>query len=275
MDRKVRLQVRLDHQVQFGDHVAIRGSTKELGSWKTNVPLSWTKNGWVCLLEFKGTDHIEFKFITVKKDSTMVWEAGQNRVLKLPVAGHFTTVATWDATQTNLELHPLDEQLQLQVQGEEGKPYDGATSSVSETAEASPFVGQWQGKPVSFMRSNDHRTHETQMKWDTSGLHGLPLKFVQADQNARNWWRKVLQFIIFLSLGAFFRNQCLSFLISVLTLSLIFTLKLDIVRDIIAGGLQGEERLEALLYSAIYLKVLFYLFHSIIHALLLPSSGPF
>lgn len=219
MDRKVRLQVRLDHQVQFGDHVAIRGSTKELGSWKTNVPLSWTKNGWVCLLEFKGTDHIEFKFITVKKDSTMVWEAGQNRVLKLPVAGHFTTVATWDATQTNLELHPLDEQLQLQVQGEEGKPYDGATSSVSETAEASPFVGQWQGKPVSFMRSNDHRTHETQMKWDTSGLHGLPLKFVQADQNARNWWRK-----------------------------------LDIVRDIIAGGLQGEDRLEALLYSAIYLK---------------------
>ncbi|BAT90181.1 hypothetical protein VIGAN_06137300, partial [Vigna angularis var. angularis] len=29
---------------------------------------------------------------------------------------------------------------------------------------------------------------------------------------------------------------------------------LDIVRDIIAEGLQGEDRLEALLYSAIYLK---------------------
>ncbi|BAU01538.1 hypothetical protein VIGAN_11079200, partial [Vigna angularis var. angularis] len=32
--------------------------------------------------------------------------------------------------------------------------------------------------------------HETQRKWDTSGLHGLPLKFVQVDQNSRNWWRK-------------------------------------------------------------------------------------
>lgn len=29
------------------------------------------------------------------------------------------------------------------------------------------------------------------------------------------------------------------------------------MRDIIAGSLQGEDRLEALLYSAIYLKVLF------------------
>ncbi|XP_014513502.1 phosphoglucan, water dikinase, chloroplastic [Vigna radiata var. radiata] len=217
MDRKVRLQVRLDHQVQFGDHVVIRGSAKELGSWNKNVPLNWTENGWVCHLEFKGTDHIQFKFVIVKKDSTLVWEAGENRDLKLPVAGNFATVATWDATKKNLELHPLDEQPQLQE--ETGNAYDAATSSVSEEAEPSPFVGQWQGKPISFMRSNEHRTHETQRKWDTSGLHGLPLKLVQADQNARNWWRK-----------------------------------LDIVRDIIAEGLQGEDRLEALLYSAIYLK---------------------
>ncbi|XP_027934248.1 phosphoglucan, water dikinase, chloroplastic [Vigna unguiculata] len=217
MDRKVRLQVRLDHQVQFGDHVVVRGSAKELGSWNKNVPLNWTENGWVCNLEFRGTDHIEFKFVTVKKDSTLVWEGGENRVLKLPVAGNFTTVATWDATQQNLELQPCDDQPQLQE--EVGNAYDAATSSVSEKAEPSPFVGQWQGKPVSFMRSNEHRSHETHMKWDTSGLHGVPLKLVQADQNARNWWRK-----------------------------------LDIVRDIIAEGLQGEDRLEALLYSAIYLK---------------------
>ncbi|TKY50532.1 Phosphoglucan, water dikinase [Spatholobus suberectus] len=212
MKHKVRLQVRLDHQVQFGDHVVIRGSTKELGSWRENIPLNWTENGWVCDLQLKGSDHIEFKFVTVNKDKSLVWEGGENRVLKLPGAGHFATVATWNATQENLELQPLDE-----VQEEESDGYDAATSLSQ--AETSPFVGQWQGKPISFMQSNEHRTHETERKWDTSRLQGLSLKLVQADQNARNWWRK-----------------------------------LDIVRDIIAGSLQGEDRLEALLYSAIYLK---------------------
>ncbi|KRH36357.2 hypothetical protein GLYMA_10G298000v4 [Glycine max] len=213
LKNKVRLQVRLDHQVQFGDHVVIRGSTKELGSWTNSVPLNWTQNGWVCDLEFEqgqGTLHIEFKFVTVNKDDTLVWEAGENRVLKVPGAGNFATVATWDATQETLELHSLDDDEQVQDAD--------INESVSES-EASPFVGQWQGKPISFMRSNEHRSHETERKWDTSGLQGLPLKFVQADQSARNWWRK-----------------------------------LDIVRDIIAGSLQGEDRLEALLYSAIYLK---------------------
>lgn len=188
LKNKVRLQVRLDHQVQFGDHVVIRGSTKELGSWTNSVPLNWTQNGWVCDLEFEqgqGTLHIEFKFVTVNKDDTLVWEAGENRVLKVPGAGNFATVATWDATQETLELHSLDDDEQVQDAD--------INESVSES-EASPFVGQWQGKPISFMRSNEHRSHETERKWDTSGLQGLPLKFVQADQSARNWWRKVLPF---------------------------------------------------------------------------------
>lgn len=53
----------------------------------------------MCHLEFKGTDHIQFKFITVKKDSTLVWEKGENKDLKLPVAGNFATVAAWDTTK--------------------------------------------------------------------------------------------------------------------------------------------------------------------------------
>lgn len=152
------------------------------------MPLNWTQNGWVCDLEFEqgqGTLHIEFKFVTVNKDDTLVWEAGENRVLKVPGAGNFATVATWDATQETLELHSLDDDEQVQDAD--------INESVSES-EASPFVGQWQGKPISFMRSNEHRSHETERKWDTSGLQGLPLKFVQADQSARNWWRKVLPF---------------------------------------------------------------------------------
>jgi len=73
---------------------------------------------------------------------------------------------------------------------------EAAASAPLSDAGPSPFVGEWQGKSVSFMRSNDHQTHETQRTWDTSGLQGLPLKFVQGDQSARNWWRKVLLYIL-------------------------------------------------------------------------------
>ena len=59
--------------------------------------------------------------------------------------------------------------------------------------EPSPFVGQWQGKTASFMQSNEHRSHETERKWDLTGLEGLALKLVEGDQKARNWWRKVMQ----------------------------------------------------------------------------------
>ncbi|XP_062082125.1 phosphoglucan, water dikinase, chloroplastic-like [Humulus lupulus] len=70
------------------------------------------------------------------------------------------------------------------------------------------------------MRSNEHRDRESERRWDTSGLEGLALKFVEGDRNARNWWRK-----------------------------------LEIVRDLLLENSQSEERLDALIYAAIYLKV--------------------
>jgi phosphoglucan,water dikinase len=71
---------------------------------------------------------------------------------------------------------------------------EAATASPPPPSEAgsSPFVGEWQGKSISFMQSNQHHSNEAQRTWDTSGLQGLPLKLVQGDQSARNWWRKVL-----------------------------------------------------------------------------------
>ncbi|XP_027189138.1 phosphoglucan, water dikinase, chloroplastic isoform X2 [Cicer arietinum] len=215
----VHLHVRLDHQVQFGDHVALLGSTKQLGSWKTNVPLNWTQNGWVCDLDFKGGDHIEFKFLIVTNDGTVVWEAGQNRLLNLPAAGHFQTVATWNTTNQIMELLPLNEQQQQQQQDDNLEHIeDTAASSSHSEAGPSPFVGEWQGKSISFMRTNEHQSNEAGRTWDTSDLQGLPLKLVQGDQTGRNWWRK-----------------------------------LDIVRDIV-GNVEGEDRLEALIYCSIYLK---------------------
>ncbi|KAI4334814.1 hypothetical protein L6164_013523 [Bauhinia variegata] len=217
---KVQLHVRLDHQVEFGEHVVILGSTEELGSWKKDVPLDWTESGWVCDLEFKGDENIEYKFVIVKKDETLVWEGGENRVLKLPSGGSFEIVAKWNKTQENVELLPFsqaeDEDDEKTSGDNESESTDGAAHLEVET---SPFVGQWQGNAVSFMQSNEHRTQETERKWDISGLEGLALKLVEGDQKARNWWRK-----------------------------------LDIVRDIIYENLQGENRLEALIYSAIYLK---------------------
>ena len=189
----MQLNVRLDHQVEFGEHVVILGSTKELGSWKKKVPLKWTESGWVCNLELKGGESIEFKFIIVNKDKSLRWESGDNRVVKLPERGSFGIVCHWNATGEAVDL------LTLEIEEDVGE--NGSTSAVTaplSEVETSPFVGQWQGKDVSFMRSNEHRTHETERMWDTSGLEGLALRFVEGDRNARNWWRKVLYLINFL-----------------------------------------------------------------------------
>jgi phosphoglucan, water dikinase len=206
-DINVHLHLRLDHQVQFGDHVVLLGSTKQLGSWTTHVPLNWTPNGWVCDFHFNAGDHLEFKFIIVHQDGTLHWESGDNRVLNLPNAGHFQTIAKWNKTHQTMELLPLNFNEQNNNNNDDEKEAV-ASAPLSDAAGPTPFVGEWQGKSVSFMRSNDHQTHETQRTWDTSGLQGLPLKFVQGDQSARNWWRKVLLYIIIKLLPIMLENVC-------------------------------------------------------------------
>lgn len=184
---KVRLNVRLDHQVKFGEHIAVLGSAKELGSWKKKVLLDWSESGWVGDLEFKGGDSIEFKFVTVRKDKSMLWENGENRVIKLPKQGCFGLVCHWNNTGEAVDLLGLVEEDYI---GENGSTTADAAAAHLEV-ESSPFVGQWKGNDISFMRSNEHRNRETERKWDTSGLEGLALKLVEGDRNARNWWRKV------------------------------------------------------------------------------------
>lgn len=189
---KVQLNIRLDHQVKFGEHIVILGSTKELGSWKKKVPLKWTESGWVCQLELKGGESIEYKFVIVNKDESAKWENGENRVLKLPERGSFGIVCHWNTTGEAVDLLVLEKEEDL---GENGSTTADA-APLSEV-EMSPFVGQWQGKDISFMRSNEHRDREAERRWDTSGLEGLVLKFVEGDRNARNWWMKVLPVINF------------------------------------------------------------------------------
>lgn len=190
---KVKLSILLQHQIEFGEHVVILGSAKELGSWKKKVPLNWTENGWVCELELRGDESIEFKFVILKGDGSMVWESADNRVLKLPKEGSFGIVCQWNATGEAVDLLPLEsekDQVESDAMDDSGSAdTDGASISEVQT---SPFVEQWQGSSVSFMRSNEHRNRETERRWDTSGLEGLALKLVEGDEKARNWWRKVL-----------------------------------------------------------------------------------
>ncbi|VYS67987.1 unnamed protein product [Arabidopsis thaliana] len=222
---KVRLNVRLDHQVNFGDHVAMFGSAKEIGSWKKKSPLNWSENGWVCELELDGGQVLEYKFVIVKNDGSLSWESGDNRVLKVPNSGNFSVVCHWDATRETLDLpQEVGNDDDVGDGGHERDNHDVGDDRVvgSENGaqlQKSTLGGQWQGKDASFMRSNDHGNREVGRNWDTSGLEGTALKMVEGDRNSKNWWRK-----------------------------------LEMVREVIVGSVEREERLKALIYSAIYLK---------------------
>ncbi|KAL6504566.1 Phosphoglucan, water dikinase, chloroplastic [Orobanche gracilis] len=215
---KVKVKLRLDHQVRFGEEVAILGSVKELGSWKNKVMMKWTENGWVCDLELKSVEEpIECKFVIVRKDKDkLTWECGNNRILKFPGKGSFNVVCKWDKTNEHLDTLPWEEKGGGQVEEQES---ENRNVVLKETLTTSSFVDQWQGKDVSFVRSKDHFNAENSIKWDTSGLKGISLKLVEGDRNARNWWRK-----------------------------------LEVVRELLVENFADEKRLEALTYSAIYLK---------------------
>ncbi|CAA7017203.1 unnamed protein product [Microthlaspi erraticum] len=218
---KVKLNVRLNHQVSFGEHVAMFGSAKEIGSWKKKSPLNWTENGWVCELELSGGQVLEYKFVIVKSDGSLSWESGDNRFLKLPNSGNFSVVCHWDATRETLDLpQEAANDAAGQDDGENRETQDVSDDRVvgSENGK-STLGGQWQGKDASFMRSNEHSDREVGRNWDTSGLEGPALKMVEGDRNSKNWWRK-----------------------------------LEMVREVIVGSLEREERLKALIYSAVYLK---------------------
>ncbi|KAL6504915.1 Phosphoglucan, water dikinase, chloroplastic [Orobanche hederae] len=215
---KVKVKLRLDHQVRFGEEVAILGSVKELGSWKNKVMMNWTENGWVCDLELKSMEEpIECKFVIVRKDKDkLTWESGNNRILKFPGKGNFNVVCKWDKTNEHLDTLTWEEKGEGQVEAQES---ENRNVVLKETLTTSSFVDQWQGKDVSFVRSKDHFDSENSRKWDTSGLEGISLKLVEGDRNARNWWRK-----------------------------------LEVVRELVVENFADEKRLEALTYSAIYLK---------------------
>ncbi|KAG5588688.1 hypothetical protein H5410_049122 [Solanum commersonii] len=217
---KVQLRFRLDHQVEYGEHIAVLGSAKELGSWKKNIMMDWTENGWIGELEVRSGETLEYKFVIVGKDKKMLWENGSNRILKLPEGGNFELVCQWNVTDEPVNLLPLDP---FEVEKVVEETSDNGAKITSQAAVpdvvTSPFVEQWQGRAASFVRSNDQLDSDKNRKWDTSGLTGISLKLVEGDKNARNWWRK-----------------------------------LEVVRELVVENMDSSHRLEALTYAAVYLK---------------------
>ncbi|XP_075085302.1 phosphoglucan, water dikinase, chloroplastic-like isoform X2 [Nicotiana tabacum] len=217
---KVQLRVRLKHQVEFGEHIAVLGSAKELGSWKKNIMMDWTENGWISELEFPAGESLEYKFVIVGKDKNMLWENGSNRILKLPEGGSFELDCQWNVTDEPvnlLQLDPFVVEEEVEEASDNGAAITGEVAVLD--AVTSPFVEQWQGRAASFVRSKDELDSEKNRKWDTSGLTGISLKLVEGDKNARNWWRK-----------------------------------LEVVRELVVENMDSSQRLEALTYAAVYLK---------------------
>lgn len=231
----VRLHVHLDHQVMFGEHVGIIGSTKELGSWKSQVDMDWTPNGWVCQLDVPGEALLEFKFVIIlNKGKDKIWEDGDNRVVNLPKNGSFDMPCHWNKTKEPLDLlgsseiklsgdtevigedAKLSENIALE---EMGSICNAGVGDLTPKHESSTLGGQWQGSDTVFMRSNEHHNTENCRKWDMTGLDAVSLKLVEGDKASRNWWRK-----------------------------------LELVRVLLSEYVQDQSHLEALTYSAIYLK---------------------
>ncbi|XBI76603.1 hypothetical protein VPH35_069819 [Triticum aestivum] len=216
----VLLQVSLDHQVKYGEHVGIIGSAKELGAWKQHVELDWTADGWVCQLELPGEAAVEFKFVIVSKGGNeKKWEGGDNRAIQLPKGGTLDIACNWDKTEEPLgpsgtpKVDRAPKHVVPQTVG------DVSAANVAPGTDSSSFGGQWQGSEAVFMRSNEHGNKSSDRKWDTAGLGGMALKLVEGDKSSKNWWQK-----------------------------------LDLVRRLVSEPVDDQSRLEALICSAIYLK---------------------
>lgn len=177
--------------MEFGEHVAVLGSTKELGRWTKQTPMQWTEAGWVCELELRGGEAVEFKFVIMTNGGKeIIWEEGENRVVYVPESGVYDLACGWNETREVLDLLKGESEEEVEREGD-GDGFNVKDDGVVAEAEASSFVEQWQGSDVSFMRSNEHRNREIERRWDIKGLDGLALELVEGDKSASNWRRKV------------------------------------------------------------------------------------
>ncbi|KAG0556349.1 hypothetical protein KC19_11G046700 [Ceratodon purpureus] len=222
----VKVRVRLDHQVQFGEMHAILGSAKSIGEWQDKVLMKWTEAGWVVDLEGKPGEKVEYKHVIVTHDGGVIWEEGPNRSMLLPSElTEVELVTHWGRTDEELQFQGGKKVAESSQNGSQnrqsGKKEEQAQAAespgVGKVEEAvnemsTSFVKSWQGAAV---KDRKERTG----KWDTRGLDGPALQIVEGDKKASNWWRK-----------------------------------LDAVRELLSSEVAKKERLKTLVNAAVYLK---------------------
>ena len=209
----MKLKLRLDHQVEFGQQHALLGSSPSMGSWKKKIPMHWSESGWFVDLEIDTDEKIEFKFVIALENEALIWEDGPNRVLELPKGSAFELYSKWNDTkggsivvgtsqdengsanamqgvEQSVESREMPPNALSSTNGGISVTDEPAKSGADDLQTSSNFVQEWQGRNISFMRSNEHN-REQRGKWDVSGLEGSALYLVDGDKSASNWWRKV------------------------------------------------------------------------------------
>ncbi|CAM6096577.1 unnamed protein product [Calypogeia fissa] len=114
---KVKLRLMVDHQIQFGEHVALLGSNESLGLWNNRVMMEWTEDGWIVDLEADPGETFEYKHVIINKGGDVVWEDGENRVLVVPddCSKVYQVVSHWSTTSEAIEFEEMDESQGLEV----------------------------------------------------------------------------------------------------------------------------------------------------------------
>nr|CAD1820378.1 unnamed protein product [Ananas comosus var. bracteatus] len=122
---------------------------------------------------------------------------------------------------------------------------------------SSAFVEQWQGREVLFMRSNEHRSRDIERRWITDGLDRVALKLVEAIRMRGIGGGRYIRypFLVCLPVKWFQMDSSrLNVALKHFCPCACIPMPLEVVCDLLVGNSEEGQCLEALIYSAIYLK---------------------
>jgi hypothetical protein len=84
-----------------GDYVFLTGNTVELGNWSTTFQaaigplLAPNYPDWFLNVSLPAGQTVEFKFIVIRSDGSVVWENGANHTFTVPGSGTSAVNVTW------------------------------------------------------------------------------------------------------------------------------------------------------------------------------------
>lgn len=98
----VTFQVNNATPTQTGDNIYLSGSVPELGSWSTDKNVAIGRlvcpnyPNWFGMASVPASTNLQFKFIDIKSNNTVVWENGSNHTYTSPASGGVGSVTvTW------------------------------------------------------------------------------------------------------------------------------------------------------------------------------------